>query len=166
MPDIDKEEAIDNALEPSKSKGSILINEGNDITQQIIEEKDPAKLEDLTKLFNMNQRKKDIARANRLSTLLELVDDEVIVRFTQYPESFDNEDLLNYMTRTQQAVTNVVQGVNQTPMIQINNQRNEIHINQSGLDRDARARVLDVVNSILNSNEDVVDVEVEEKKDA
>ena len=67
------------------------------------------------------------------------------------------------MNATQNAIkisnNNVTQ---EAPLIQINNTKTEISVNteSSGLDRASRARVLEVVNSILNSakSEDVVDV--------
>ena len=67
------------------------------------------------------------------------------------------------MDSTQQTINNVSQSINQVPFIQINNQKNEININSnsSGLDRDSRAKVLEVVTAILNgTNDNVIDVDV------
>ena len=47
-------------------------------------------------------------------------------------------------------------------MIQINNQKNEIHIDDSGLNKESRAKVLEVITGILNESK-VIDAEVEEK---
>lgn len=159
--EFDVEVAIDNALEPPKAE---LIQEGNDLTAKILSENDPAKLEDLTSLFNLNQKKKNIARINRLSNLLELIDTEAIERVTAYPDAIDNDQLISYMNATQNAIKIANNGVTQeAPLIQINNTKTEISVNpqSSGLDRAARARVLEVVNSILNSaksDDDVIDV--------
>ena len=158
--DYELEVAQDAAL---VSPEASLVQEGNDITKNILQENDPAKLEDLTNLFNINQKKKNIARINRLSNLLELIDTEAIERITAYPDAVDNDQLISYMNATQNAIkisnNNVTQ---EAPLIQINNTKTEISVNteSSGLDRASRARVLEVVNSILNSakSEDVVDV--------
>lgn len=171
MVDVEKEDLINNSLIPSNEEVSndvILIKEGNDLTDKIVDETDPTKLEDLTKLFTLNQKKKDISRANRLSNLLSVIDDEVIMRFTSTPEAFDNDQLLNYMKSTQQAITNVSQSINQVPQIQINTQNNEIHINNSGLNQESRAKVLDAVSKILKSLDnktEIIDLTVEENEE-
>lgn len=167
MPDIEKELALEESLlpQPSASPGAQLAKAGNDLINQIIEEQDVDKVNDLTQLFNLNQRKREIARTNRLSNLLEIIDDEVITRFSAYPESFDNDQLVKYMDATQRTINNISQNINQTPQIQINTQHNEVHINQSGLDRESRAKVLSTVNAILSSlqntqEDDIIDIEI------
>ena len=138
---------------------SKLFGASDELVEKIINEDDPDKINDLTQMFKMSQTKKDVARTNRLSKLLEVIDDEVIMRFTSNPETFDDDQLLKYMDSTQKAIYGVRDSINQVPTIQINNQSNEIHINNSGLDRTSRAKVLEAVNSILNSVQPVIDVE-------
>ena len=144
------------------SPANKLVNTGNDLINEIINESDPDKVEDLTNLFKLNQKKRDIARINKLSNLLDNIDKEVIDRINNVPESFKNETLLAYMESTQKSITNIQQNVEQTPLIQINNQKNEINISDSGLNRESRQKVLDAVMAILN-NTDVIDVESKEK---
>lgn len=139
-----------------------LTLEGNDITNQIISEKDPNKLEDLTQLFLLNKKKKDLARINKLSNLINTIDDEVINRFNEEPENFNNDQLVKYLTATQQIIDTTTNNIEKVPMIQINNQKNEIHIDDSGLNKESRAKVLEVITSILNESK-VIDAEVEEK---
>ncbi len=141
-----------------------LFGDSDELVEQIINEKDPDKINDLTQLFKMSQAKKDVARTNRLSKLLEVIDDEVIMRFTSTPEAFDNDQLLKYMDVTQRTIYNVSDSINKVPTIQINNQSNEIHINNSGLDRSSRAKVLEAVNSILNSA-NVIDITPDKEED-
>ena len=145
---------------------SKLFGSSDELVEKIINEDDPDKINDLTQLFKMSQTKKDVARTNRLSKLLEVIDDEVIMRFTSNPDTFDNDQLLKYMDSTQRAIYNVRDSINQVPTIQINNQSNEIHINNSGLDRESRAKVLEAVNSILNGvQQPVIDVTPREEED-
>ena len=139
-----------------------LTLEGDSLTNQIIEETDPHKLEDLTNLFLLNKKKKDLARMNKLSNLLETIDDEVITRFNEDPESFNNDQLVKYMTATQQIVDTTASNIEKVPLIQINNQKNEIHIGESGLNKESRAKVLEVITNILNEGK-VIDAEVEDK---
>lgn len=141
-----------------------LFGDSDELVEQIINENDPDKINDLTQLFKMSQAKKDVARTNRLSKLLEVIDDEVIMRFTSTPEAFDNDQLLKYMDVTQRTIYNVSDSINKVPTIQINNQSNEIHINNSGLDRSSRAKVLEAVNSILNSA-NVIDIAPDKEED-
>ena len=76
--EFEKEEEIDKSLAPLNPQTAILSKQGNELTSKIIEEDDPDTLDRLTQLFTLNQKKKQIARTNKLSNLLELVDDEVI----------------------------------------------------------------------------------------
>lgn len=161
---FEKEEEIDNSLFPTQAKGvntSELFRQGNDLTTKIIEETNPDELDNLTKLFTLNQKKKQIARTNKLSNLLELVDDEVINRFTQFPEAIENDDLLKYWKTTQETINQHNQDEQELPHIQINNQTN-VNINSSGLDRESRAKVLEAVQEILKSSlqndENVIDI--------
>jgi len=161
---FEKEEEIDNSLFPTQVKGvntSELFKQGNDLTTKIIEETNPDELDNLTKLFTLNQKKKQIARTNKLSNLLELVDDEVINRFTQFPEAIENDDLLKYWKTTQETINQHNQDEQELPHIQINNQTN-VNINSSGLDRESRAKVLEAVQEILKSSlqndENVIDI--------
>lgn len=174
MPDIELEEELDKALLPQSMDGvnsASLIKQGNDLTKQIIEEDDPQKIEDLSQLFALVSKKKNIARTNRLSNLLELIDDEVIHRFTTTPESIDNDQLEKYMRTTQQSIYNIDIAMQNAPQIQINNQTN-VNINSSGLNRESRAKVLEAVREILNSslqdNESdvIIDITPKEDKDA
>ena len=161
---FEKEEEIDNSLFPTQAKGvntSELFRQGNDLTTKIMEETNPDELDNLTKLFTLNQKKKQIARTNKLSNLLELVDDEVINRFTQFPEAIENDDLLKYWKTTQETINQHNQDEQELPHIQINNQTN-VNINSSGLDRESRAKVLEAVQEILKSSlqndENVIDI--------
>lgn len=173
MPDIELEDALDESFgvttQPEASPTVVLIKEGNDITNQIVEAKDQESIEDLTNQFKLNMRKKNIARANKLSGMLELIDDEVFQRLGSYPESFDNDQLVKYMDSTQRTLNTIQQTIDQQPMIQINNQKNEININNnvSGLDRESRLKVLEAVDTILNSlqqenDPDIIDINPEE----
>lgn len=149
----DKNELVEN------SDTFDLYKQSDDIVNDLIKENDSAKFNDLTNLFKMNQKKKDIYRANKLSNLLDLIDNEVYERVSSMPESFDNYALLKYMESTQNAINTTNQNLDRQPFIQINNQKNEINFNSSGLDRDSRARVLEAVTAIINGVNNVIDVE-------
>ena len=154
---------MEDKIIPADEKVNLAI-EANNLTDQIVKETDPEKLEDLTALFEMMQRKKNMLRINKLSNLLTLVDDEVVMRFTSTPEAFDNDQLLKYMKSTQDTMLALTQDLEQKPIIQINNQKNEININNSGLDQDSRKRVLEAVQMLLETskNPNMIEIEAEE----
>lgn len=144
------------------SQTNVLRDQGNEITEKIINENNPDELDKLTQLFALNQKKKQIARTNKLSNLIDKVDDEVISRFDNYPNAIEDSDLLKYWSATNDALNRRNEEELSLPRIQINNQTN-INLNSSGLNRESRAKVLDVVNQLLKESE-VVDVEVSEVK--
>ena len=158
---FEKEEEIDKSLFPVKQDGvqtATLSKQGNELTNKIISENDPDELDKLTQMFSLNQKKKQIARTNKLSNLLELVDDEVISRFTGAPELIENDDLLKYWKTTQETIAQNNNDDQELPRVQINN---TVNISSSGLNRESRAKVLEAVQEILkNSNiNDVIDVD-------
>ena len=142
-----------------------LSTVGDDLINQIIEEDDPDKLEDLTNLFKANQRKKDLARINKLYKVLDLVDDEMFNRVALEPEMIDNDQIVRYLSSTQQAINSIEQSMDKTPLIQINNQKNEINISgDSGLNRESRQKVLDAFRSIIEANnQNVIEVDFTEE---
>ena len=151
------------SLKPSNSE--TLTTESKNLVSQIIAEQDSDKLKDLTNLFEMNQRKKNIARMDRLSDILEMVDDEVITRLATTPGSMEDKDLINYMKVAQSSMSSIKQSMDNAPLIQINNQTNEIHLDNSDFDLDSRKRILDAAMSILSSVnvEDLDEIEVEDE---
>ena len=164
--DFIREEEIDSSLLPTGEDApvvSVLIEKGNEITNNIIKEEDPSKLDELSQLFALNQKKRQLVRVNKMSNLLELVDDEVISRFVNNPDVIEDEDLLKYWRATQDTIK-TTDGDEQLPKITINNTQN-INVNSSGLNRESRAKVLDVVNQILNGVKqgDIIDAEIKEK---
>ena len=96
-----------------------------------------------------------------------MVDKQAIKRFEQKPNEFSNKDVLDYMTATQNAINNAmtrVKSVNDEPLIQINNQTNNISLNRPQFDRESRERIVDAIQKILQQakSENVVDAEFDE----
>lgn len=151
---------VDSEGTPCQVVSSLEV-QGNDITNKIINEEDPDELDKLTQLFSLNQKKKQIARKNKLSILLDKVDNEVMTRIDERSWDIEDRDLLKYWSTASDIVNSNEEDT--LPRIQINNQTN-INLNQSGLSRESRAKVLDVVNKIINSaNDDIIDVDVVNK---
>lgn len=142
------------------------------IAQEILDTEDIDKVKDLTNLFNLNTKKRNVMRVLKMTQLLDNVTDKVIERFEKTPDNFSNEDLLKYMQVTENAIDKANKNldlVEETPAIQFQ-QNNQVNINiDKGLNRDSRAKVTEAVEAILKklqNNEQVIEVEnIEEIKD-
>lgn len=126
------------------------------LAQQIINEDDIDTVKDLTHLFNLNQAKKNVLRVMKLNGLLDTVSDKILDRFEKYPDNFSNADLLNYLQVTQNAIEKANKNlslVDETSVIQLQ-QNNQVNVNIiDTLDRDSKARVLDTIKAILSNTQ-------------
>ncbi len=172
MADIELQNELDRAMD-SPSTGTVsvaatLAKEGNDLTSQIVATNDTNKLNDLTKQFELNRRKKDIVRANKLSNLLTMIDDEIVDRMATTPELIKDQDLVKYMQSAQEAISVGEQAGTQITQININQGTNISLDAGTTLNRDSRKKVLDTVNEILrglNNETDTIDVEAIKKEE-
>ena len=150
---VEVENAESNSLVP---KGIDLNEESRAIIEQIIAEKDEQKSRDLTQLFNANQNKKTMVRVNKLSDLLDTITDQALVRFTSRPDEISNKELFDGLKVVQDLIERgqkQVSGAGEMPLIQVNQQTNEVNIGgaTSNLNRDSRERVKSAVLSLLSS---------------
>lgn len=149
-------EDSDNELIPATSLLPSLNEESKALIAQIIAEKDEQKSRDLTQLFNANQNKKTMVRVNKLSDLLDTITDQALARFTSRPDEISNKELFDGLKIVQDLIERgqkQVSGVGETPLIQVNQQTNEVNIGgtASNLNRDSRERVKSAVLSLLSS---------------
>lgn len=150
-----------------------LDKETGQLAQQIIDEKDVKKTQDLVKIFNLNQAKKNVLRVLKLNSLLDKVSDQMIERFEQRPGEFSNSDLLNYLQVTQNAIDRANKSLNlvdETPSISLT----QVNVNiEETLDRDSRAKITEAINKILQKSkemeiikdEDIIEVETDDKSE-
>lgn len=155
---------IETGLVPANAR---LSEESKALIEQIISETDEQKTRDLTQLFNANQNKKTMVRVNKLSDLLDSITDQALTRFTTRPDEISNKELFDGLKIVQDLIERgqkQVTGVGETPLIQVNQQTNEVNIGSttSNLNRDSRERVKAAVLSILNGiNTNVAPVDLE-----
>lgn len=132
-----------------------LDNQTARVTNELIEEQDLDKVKNLTKLFNLNQAKRNAIRVMKLNSLLDKVSDQMIERFDKKPGEFSNKELLDYMSVVQSTIDRAnksIELVDQTPAIVINQQNNQVNIdNGPVLDRDSRMRVVEAVKGIMKT---------------
>ena len=159
-----KEEEVPCSIIESESDGSTelivpkidLNEEAKALIAQIIAEKNEQKARDLTQLFNANQNKKTMVRVNKLSDLLDTITDQALTRFTSRPDEISNKELFDGLKIVQDLIERgqkQVSGAGETPLIQVNQQTNEVNIGgtSSNLNRDSRERVKSAVLSLLSS---------------
>lgn len=135
-----------------------LNEESLAIISQIIAERDEQKTKDLTHLFNANQNKKTMVRVNKLSDLLDTITDQALTRFTARPDEISNKELFDGLKVVQDLIERGQKqvsggGTMDMPLIQVNQQNNELNIGNSpsNLNRDSRERVKSAVMSLLDS---------------
>ena len=134
-----------------------LNKESLELINQIIAESDLEKSKDLTYLFNVNQNKKTMVRINKLSDLLDTMTQQALIRFTNKPDEISNKELMDGLKIVQDIIERgqkQVEGVDQTPLIQINQQTNSVNIGSDGetsLNRESRERVKNTVLSLLKN---------------
>jgi hypothetical protein len=138
------------------SKPVDLNEESLAIINRLIAETDEKKTQDLTYLFNTNQNKKTMIRVNKLSDLLDTITDQALTRFTTRPDEISNKELFDGLKVVQDLIERgqkQVSNVGATPLIQVNQQTNEVNIGDttSTLSRDSRERVKTAVLGLLNS---------------
>ena len=134
---------------------STLDAESLNLLNKIIAEVDVEKTKDLTYLFNQNQNKKTMVRINKLSELLDVITDQAIIRFTVRPDEISNKELLDGLKTVQDLVERgqkQVVGTAESPLIQINQQTNEVKVGDTGisLNHESRERVKNAVLSLIN----------------
>lgn len=147
-----EEVSSDVGLVPTNTE---LNKESADILNQLIQETDEQKAQDLTYLFNQNQVKKTLVRIDKLSGLQDGLVDQFAKRIAERPDQISNKELMDGMRIVQDIIergTRHASGVDQTPLIQINQQTNSVNLgaNDSELNRESRERVKNAVLGLLD----------------
>lgn len=138
-----------------------------DIAQKILDAETLEETKDLTALFNLNDRKRNVLRIMKMNNLLDDVTEKIIERFEKRPDNFTNEDLLKFMQATENSIDRANKNLNlvdETPAIQLI-QNNQVNVNTvNGLDRESRLKVTETVQEILKriaaSNQEMIETTV------
>lgn len=133
-----------------------LNQESLALINQIIAESDIEKTKDLTHLFNINQNKKTMIRIDKLSGLQDHLVDQFAKRIAERPDEISNKELMDGIRIVQDIIERgqkQVEGVNQTPLIQFNQQNNSVNLGDSStqLNKESRDRVKNAVLGLLSS---------------
>ena len=133
-----------------------LNQESLALINQIIAESDIEKTKDLTHLFNINQNKKTMIRIDKLSGLQDHLVDQFAKRIAERPDEISNKELMDGIRIVQDIIERgqkQVEGVNQTPLIQFNQQNNSVNLGDTStqLNKESRDRVKNAVLGLLSS---------------
>ena len=97
-----------------------------------------------------------MVRVNKLSDLLDTITDQALARFTARPDEISNKELFDGLKVVQDLIERgqkQVSGAGEIPLIQVNQQNNEVTMggSPSNLSRDSRERVKSAVLGLLES---------------
>lgn len=156
----------------SRDEATKLVdNTSNELVSKILTENDSKQIKDLTSLFNLNIKKKNILRLLKLNDLLDNVNNTVIERVNKRSDELTMKELIDILTTTQSIIekTNkTIEGINEDTFIQLNQQNLNINLNNNtaDIDEESRKKILDVVNNILKSADttNIVEAEIVEDK--
>lgn len=150
-----------------------LSNESAELLNAIIAEQDQAKAKDLTYLFNINQNKKTMVRLDTLNALQDSLVSQFSKRVSERPDEISNQELMNALKIVQDIIERgqkQIAGVNDQPLIQINQQTNSVNVGDEAvsLSRESKQRITSVVTDLLKNistqNEQaIIDAEAEDK---
>ena len=158
--------------EESSESGALTLVNADDLNQeslmlinQIIAEKDLEKTKDLTHLFNINQNKKTMIRIDKLSGLQDDLVDQFVRRIAERPDEISNKELMDGIKIVQDIIERgqkQVEGVQQTPLIQFNQQNNSVNIGDGApqLSKESRDKVKNAVLSLLSGLNKPAPIEV------
>lgn len=139
-------------------------NTNDDLKSQLLNENNIDNINEIIDLFNIQFKKRDIARLSTLNDLQDKISEQMYERLSKKADQFSNKDLIDYFKAIQDAMSikdETLSKIN-NPAIQINQQQLNVNINTE-LNNDSRERVLDIVKQIINDgNVDIIeDLEVD-----
>ena len=147
--------------------------EAKDIFNKIVSleqpHQDDLNPDELINLFNQNQSKKTMLRILKSNALLDKVLEQAIKRFTENPDEFSNQDLLNYMkvvldsiNNSQKTLSTQQEQINK-PLIQINQQNINTNDPFKNISQEKVLSVFEEIVKIMsNDDNNIVDGEMVE----
>ena len=97
---------------------------------RFLTETDPKELQKIVDMFNLNIKKKNILRAERISEIQDNILNQISARVVKRPDEFSNTDLLNYFKAMQDTL---LKNPTETELPEIHiTQNNQVNINTEG----------------------------------
>ena len=136
---------------PQISDDNINLELSN-VTQEILDSKDPGNEKILIDKFNYFINKKHLLRMLKLCGLLDNISDEMIRRFEISPGNFSSDELISMMNSVQIAMEKAsksMKGQEEMPIINLKQENTTINI-LDNFDKDSKERIADAIKSILS----------------
>lgn len=134
-----------------------------ELSDRILNETDIEQFDKMKNLFDLNMKKKEIIRLNKLNDLQDLTVEEMSNRLQKRSGEFSNQDLLGYFKTIQESISKSdtsLDGIDVASIKVIQNQLNINMNNEDGLSRESKNKVIEAIRSILDkstSNEEVIE---------
>lgn len=134
-----------------------------ELSDRILNETDIEQFDKMKNLFDLNMKKKEIIRLNKLNDLQDLTVEEMSNRLQKRSGEFSNQDLLGYFKTIQDSISRSdtsLDGIDVASIKVIQNQLNINMNNEDGLSRESKNKVIEAIRSILDkstSNEEVIE---------
>ena len=134
-----------------------------ELSDRILNETDIEQFDKMKNLFDLNMKKKEIIRLNKLNDLQDLTVEEMSNRLQKRSGEFSNQDLLGYFKTIQDSISKSdtsLDGIDVASIKVIQNQLNINMNNEDGLSRESKNKVIEAIRSILDkstSNEEVIE---------
>lgn len=147
-----------------------LSSTQEELEERLLSENDADELKNIINLFNLNIKKKDILRAEKLSNLQDNVVNEMILRVEENPSLIANDVLLKYFQAIQGTIDKSDRSLNDIDVAAIQVNQNQINLNVGGvecLDTGSKLKISDAVKSILskidvNGMQNVVESDIDD----
>lgn len=147
-----QDKILDNDLVTTEELDNMIDEKSLELVVKSINQDNNDEVKDLTHLFNQNILKKNMLRVLKYNGLLDMLGDEALERIKNNPESISDKELAGYMRTIQGIIDSASKNISTIPeTLPIQPVTNNITINtgESGLNRDSREKVLNVVEAIL-----------------
>lgn len=159
-------------IPPFKYFKPTLLDEERELLNKISKVDTQQEFQEVFQLFDLNQKKKNLVRINKLNNLLDKVSDRAIERVESHPDEITNKELLDFMNVTSSTIektTNSLFKESEATAASIQINQNNIHVGENEnnkLTRESRERIFSVVNQILNKSmdKDIIEIDATSKE--
>ena len=130
-----------------------------ELEERLLSENDSDEIKNIIDIFNLNIKKKNVIRTEKLSQLQDAISEQMRKRIENNADAFSNKDLLDYFKTIQETVDKSDMYSEVKVPVQINQQINISTDNE--LDRASKEKVLAAINAILSKQNNKSDESID-----
>lgn len=142
-----------------------------ELSERILNETDIEQFDKIKNLFDLNIKKKEIIRLNKLNDLQDLTVEEMSKRLQSRSGEFSNQDLLGYFKTIQESINKSDTSLDNIDTSSIKVIQNQLNINmnkEDDLSRESKNKVIEAIRSILDKSlerSEIIDVDIVDSED-